>query len=324
MNQKTRGGLNLLLSGKTTVLLWFLVGVVFGLPPSLTYGTVKQDPGGQLTGTVSYHGPYIPPKRFNLVLHPDPYFCGRISDGRGWRLSPTPELTSEGRVRGAIVYLQNADEKNPVSSGDRTLKIQNCVFLPHVEVLQTGEVLQLENWDPVQHQLEIFLTSMRGAKSIFQADLQPHPDNRKSDYLSENPKGQPRPGAPRHFKTDQSGVLFFRCNFHEYMEGWRIVVSQPYYTMTGESGEFSVSNIPPGKYHLHVWHPLGIFEQTVLIRNDHESRIDLELSPTRTSAPQEGPIANDPMAIDLIGDIHIVPTVELQQWESVPQRKMEE
>jgi plastocyanin len=324
MSRWTRIARNLSLPGKTAFRLCVLVGIGIGLLPFTSLGAVNQEPVGHLTGSVNYHGPQFPPKRFNLVLHPDPYFCGRISDGRGWRLSPAPRLAPGGRVPGAIVFLQKPGEEHAVFSGDKTMKIQNCVFLPHIEVLQAGEVLTLENWDPVQHQLEIFMTSMKGAKPIFQADLQPHPDNRKSDYLSENPNGQPRPGKPRQFTTDEPGVLFFRCNFHEYMEGWRIVVSQPYYTMTRESGEFSISNIPPGTYHLHVWHPLGIFEQVILVRTDHKSRIDLELSPTRTSAPPEDPSNNDPMAIDLIGDTHIAPTVELQQWKPVPQHKTEE
>ena len=50
--------------------------------------------GNQLTGTVKLKGKIPTPKRFNLALFSDPYYCGRISDGRGWRITPTPAPVS--------------------------------------------------------------------------------------------------------------------------------------------------------------------------------------------------------------------------------------
>ena len=42
--------------------------------------------GGTLTGTVKLEGQVPKPKGYNLVTLPDPYYCGRISDGQGWRI----------------------------------------------------------------------------------------------------------------------------------------------------------------------------------------------------------------------------------------------
>jgi len=42
--------------------------------------------GGTLVGTVTLEGKVPRPKGYNLITLPDQIYCGRISDGRGWRL----------------------------------------------------------------------------------------------------------------------------------------------------------------------------------------------------------------------------------------------
>jgi hypothetical protein len=285
------------------------------VPLALAYEEYNRFSGGGLKGTVTMKGPPIPPKRFNLVLNPDPYFCGRISDGKGWRLAPMTPVGSNHALQGAIVYLRDIEKGKPVSVSRRFMKIQNCVFIPYIEVMQTGETLHVENWDPVQHKLEVFLTSSEGALQIFGSDLKPHLDNRKSDYLSEGKTGTPQPGLQQFFRIDQPGIFFFRCHFHEYMESWSVVVPHPYYAMTNESGEFVISDIPPGSYTLMVWHPLSTVEIPIHIDAHDELTLDVELPPTLNSTHQEDPSNNNPFGIDLLGDVHIVPTVELQKWE---------
>ncbi len=292
-------------------LLWALLEVF----PSFAYEAVTPFPGGNLTGTVTLEGPPTPPKRFNLVLNPDPYYCGRVSDGKGWRLAPMTQLGPEQALEGAIVYLQEVKKGKPFPDDTRhTLKVQNCLFIPYLDGMHTGEKLQIENWDPVQHQLEVFLTSGEGGTRLFGSVLQPHPENRKSDYLSEGKTGTPRSGPKQVFQMDTAGVLFFRCNYHEYMEGWSVVVPHPYYAKTKESGKFAINDIPPGSYTLQVWHPQGIVETPVHIRAHDTVSLTIKVYPIMTTVQQEEPSKSTQSGIDLVGDAHIIPTVELQQW----------
>ena len=39
-----------------------------------------------IEGTVTLEGAVPEPKGFNLITFPDPQYCGRISNGKGWRL----------------------------------------------------------------------------------------------------------------------------------------------------------------------------------------------------------------------------------------------
>lgn len=296
-----------------TLMLW----VLFPVLSSAGYEDISGFSGGHLTGTITLNGPPVPPRRFNLVLNPDPYYCGRVSDGKGWRLSPMTHLGPNQTVKGAIVYLQDVKKGKPFSEDPHhRLKVQNCMFVPYIEAMQLGERVHIENWDPVQHQLEVFLTSGEGGIRLFGTPLQPHPDNRKSDYLSEGRTGTPLPGQEQVYRMDHQGLVFFRCNYHEYMEGWSVVVPHPYYTRTQETGEFAIDDIPPGSYTLKIWHPQGTVETSVHIKAHDTINMEIQLSPDGASAKLEDLSKATPFGIDLVGDAHIVPTVELQQWNS--------
>ena len=54
--------------------------------PSFAYDVIEVQHGGTVEGTIRLDGAVPEPKGFNLITFPDPAYCGRISNGRGWRL----------------------------------------------------------------------------------------------------------------------------------------------------------------------------------------------------------------------------------------------
>ena len=57
------------------------------IAPVSAYEVVEVEHGGTITGTVTLQGQPMPTSQgFNLVTFPDPEYCGRISNGSGWRL----------------------------------------------------------------------------------------------------------------------------------------------------------------------------------------------------------------------------------------------
>ena len=272
--------------------------------------------GEQLTGTVKLHGKIPPPKRFNLVLFSDPYYCGRISDGNGWRLTSIPALGSHKELRGAVVFLENVKKGKFETPSPTMIQTKNCTFLPSVSVTRVGQSFHFQNWDPILHKLEVVMTSQQGAQSLFEGNLQSHPDNRKSDFLSDGLIGLHQPGPEIQYPIAKPGVLVFRCRLHDYMEGWSIILPHPYFSITGENGEFSLNDIPPGAYNLIVWHPLGKQKIAIEIGAMPTQTLNIFIAPTSpTVYPEEGTPKN-PFGIDLIGDSNILPTVERQEWDS--------
>ena len=281
-----------------------------------TYEGLPNFTGKQLTGTVKLKGTIPSPKRFNLVLFSDPYYCGRISDGKGWRISPMPALGEHAELPGAVVFLEKVKKGKLGTTADTIIQTINCVFLPYVSVTQVGQTFHFQNWDPIQHKLEVFLTSQEGAQSLLGENLQPHPENRKSDFLSADQTGIHRAGPEITYHINRWGILVFRCRLHDYMEGWSLVLPHPYFAITGKNGEFSLKDIPPGEYNLIVWHPLGQQETIIEVGARKTSSINILITPNFPTIYAEDEPANNPFGIDLVGDSSIVPTVELQKWES--------
>ena len=54
--------------------------------PAFAYEVENVKDGGTIKGTVTLRGTAPAPKAYNLITFPDPEYCGRISDGNGWRL----------------------------------------------------------------------------------------------------------------------------------------------------------------------------------------------------------------------------------------------
>ena len=284
------------------------------------YEALPDFTGKQLTGTVKLKGKIPIPKRFNLALFPDPYYCGRISDGRGWRISPRPTLGHHEELPGAVVFLENIKKGKSGTASAMIIQTKNCVFTPYISATQIGQPFFFQNWDPVQHKLEIFLTSQQGAKSLLKQNLQTHPENRKSDFLSAGQTGLHRTGPHVLYTSETSGILVFRCRLHDYMESWSLVLPHPYFSITGENGEFSLKDIPPGVYNLIVWHPLGKHETPIEIGAGKNQALNILITPTSpTTYPVEEP-DNNPFGIDLVGDSSIVPTVERQEWDPVREK----
>ncbi|MDT3778056.1 hypothetical protein PJI16_10860 [Nitrospira sp. MA-1] len=308
-----------LFPARGTILAVFAVTFCAVLNPvhsGFAYEEIPNFAGGDLKGSVFMKGTLHSPRRYNLVLSADPYYCGRISDGKGWRLSPITRPGPNHSLPGAVVYLENVPRGKAAPSTPAMVQTKDCMFLPHVGTAKAGQDLHFQNWDPVEHKLEIFLTSATGGLHLFGQTLPPHPDNRKGDFLSEGKTGTHRAGTKVTYAVEKTGIILFRCSYHEFMEGWGIVLPHPYVTQAGKRGEFSITDIPPGTYNLVIWHPMGQTITSIHILPGRTLNVDVDVSSTSTTAYPEDTHKPDPFGIDLVGDAHIVPTVELQEWDA--------
>ena len=281
----------------------------------IAYNEISGFQGGHLKGTVTLKGQLTKPRGYNLVVSPDPYYCGRISDGKGWRLSPTIHLKSHDQVvPNVIVFLDNINSGKPNGSQTHTIKAKDCRFAPSINLIRKGEIARFENWDPVQHKLEVYLASNQGGRLLWSQDLNQNPNSRKSDFLIADKIGTHRPGQPVTYQTEDEGRLVFRCSYHEYMEGWALVLPHPYHAFSDANGAFSITDIPAGNYSVVVWHPLGRTEEHIRIQAGQTLAMDLAFRPTAANTHSEKNVQPNPYGIDLIGDANIDPSVELQQW----------
>ncbi len=276
------------------------------------YSRTESTTVGNLSGTITFSNELPQVRKFNLATYPDPYYCGRISDGNGWRIGPKVTVSTDSRFAGAIIFMKDIKTNKPPKQRTNTIKSLDCRFTPFIGLLEKGEDLTFENWDPVLHSIEVFQSTAKGGRLLFRENLASHRHSRKSDFLQSEKSGIHQSGPPLTYEIRDEGILFFRCPLHEYMEAWAMVLSHDYYAISDEDGHFSISGIPTGTHTLIVWHPIGQIEQTVNIKDQETLELDLDFQPTRSTFYREPEVKMNPFGIELLGDSHIIPSVEKQ------------
>ncbi|HEY5626658.1 MAG TPA: carboxypeptidase-like regulatory domain-containing protein [Nitrospira sp.] len=256
----------------------FLCTVLFAIfsgisSPTLAYEEIQVTDGGQLTGAITLNGQVPKPKGYNLITLPDQFYCGRISDGRGWRILQPFQVGPAGEFRDVVVYLEGIDKGKPF--GDEVvpkIEAKDCLFVPFTTVVRDDQTVTVVNMDPVMHDLQAYETSHLGPRVLFNVPLPmnpAHPRNLK-DRSDAQMYHKHMAGAPMKQLVNLSKgrqVFVMQCGFHAYMESWGLAVSNPYFAKTDENGRFSMTDVPPGTYKLVIWHPYvrTAIEQTVTI-----------------------------------------------------------
>lgn len=212
--------------------------------------------GGSVQGTITLSGPVPDPKAYNLVTFPDPEYCGRISNGRGWRLLRDFIVDEEHRVQNVVVLVEGVTVGKPFSLSVPRVEARDCRFLPFTTVVRSGHGVEVVNMDPVMHDVQAYETSRTtGTRLLFNSPL-PFNHRHKRGDLHAMHDHKPGESFVRQFQLSKKRRTFvMQCGFHAYMESWAIAVDNPYYVLSDEHGRFSINDVPPGTYDLRAWHP---------------------------------------------------------------------
>lgn len=103
-------------------------------------------------------------------------------------------------------------------------------FLPAVLVVRTGTVVDFPNLDPIFHNVFSLFEGKRFDLGLYEA------------------------GSSRSVTMSVSGVNYIFCNIHPEMSAVVVAVESDYFATSNGGGAFSVPNVPPGRYRLHLWH----------------------------------------------------------------------
>ncbi len=120
----------------TVFAIWFATCV--GTVPGLAYEVAEVDHGGTISGRVNLIGEAPKPKAFNLITFPDPEYCGRISNGKGWRLLEDFTVSSEGGLKAVVVAVEGVKKGKPFSLSIPRVEARDCQFLPFTSIVRSG------------------------------------------------------------------------------------------------------------------------------------------------------------------------------------------
>ncbi len=283
----------------------------------LAYEVRNVEAGGTIKGTVTLKGDAPSPKAYNLITFPDPEYCGRISDGNGWRLLKDFVVNNRNEMQGVVVVVEGVAAGKPFTISIPKVEARDCQFLPFTTVVRSDHGIEVVNMDPVMHDIQAYETSVaHGTRVLFNSPL---PFNQKHHRENIHAMHDHVPGKSmvHQFQLSKGRKTFvMQCGFHAYMESWAIAVDNPYFMFTSETGSYEISGIPQGTYRLRAWHPSVKREETqmVTVESSQATHVDFSLnSPVRrwTAHTRQTPPRFTPAALGR--PINIEPLVELQR-----------
>lgn len=223
---------------------------------AMAYDVTPVPHGGTIKGTVTLTGPLPEPKAFNLITFPDPAYCGRISNGRGWRLLRDFVVGYQRGLKDAIVLLEGIDAGKAFETSVPLIEARDCMFQPFMTIVRNGHAVEVINMDPVMHDIQGYETSPEaGARVLFNTPLIMNHQHRRGDLHAMHNHAPGKSLIGPIFLNKGRRTFYMQCGFHAYMESWAMAVNNPYYSLTDADGHFSIDGIPPGSYQLVVWHP---------------------------------------------------------------------
>jgi len=222
-------------------------------PPS--HPTYKVD--GATVGSVSgaVHTGGKRPSREFVDMSGDPA-C--VAAHHGKATDESVFVGSNGAVANAFVYIEKGLEGKTfdVPQAPVIIDQRGCWFRPRVLGIQTAQVLQIVNSDPVTHNI--------------------HPMARVNREWNHSQGPGDAPLIRKFLKPEV--MVQVKCNIHSWMHAFIGVVDHPYFAVTKEDGSFEIKNLPPGTYTLSVWHEkLGTSQRQVEVTPGNRSVTRFEL-----------------------------------------------
>jgi hypothetical protein len=132
----------------------------------------------------------------------------------------------------AVIWLEalpgTADLPFP-PKGRYTLLQKNRTFVPHLQVIPVGAVIQFPNADPFFHNVFSLFEGKRFDLGLYEA------------------------GSTKSVTFSRAGVSYIFCNIHPEMSAVVLALSTPLYAVADADNSIALRNIPPGDYNLHIW-----------------------------------------------------------------------
>jgi plastocyanin len=111
---------------------------------------------------------------------------------------------------------------------------RNKSFEPHLLVVPVGAVVEFPNRDPFFHNVFSLFEGKRFDLGLYEA------------------------GSTRDVVFDKPGISYIFCDIHPEMSAVIIALPTPYYGISDSRGQVVISNVPMGRYALHIWHEAAL------------------------------------------------------------------
>ena len=199
------------------------VVVLMSVAVGLCATAVAQQSAGSVSGRVSYIGKL-----------PEPIYVSESG--------ATQSIVSVDAQQGmasAVVYLHAPPAAAAPHLNEVIVNQRNWWFTPGVVAVRAGQPVRFTNDDPSNHNVR----ATHGA-----------PANRFSAYT-----GTGQPYVHRFRTNPELAPTMVTCDIHAWMMAWVYVFDHPHFTTSARTGDFTLPDVPAGRYRLSVRHgPSGL------------------------------------------------------------------
>ena len=174
------------------------------------------------------------PKMKPLRMDADPV-CVANSD-----IKPRKEwliLDENNSIKNVLVFVKESKSGSLADSYDTpkesaVIDQKGCVYVPHVLGIMVGQTLDILNSDGTLHNIHAL-----------------------PKVNKEFNKAMPRSKKLMSVTFDKSEDPFkIKCDVHPWMGAYLGVFDHPYFAVTDDSGSYTISDLPAGKYVIEAWH----------------------------------------------------------------------
>jgi plastocyanin len=173
-------------------------------------------------------------------------------------LFPETVLTGYGNtLRNVVIYISAGDNENEaIPSTPILYDQQGCHYTTHVVAFRVGQEVRISNSDPISHNI--------------------HPIakvNREWNKIQ-------LPGVPPFsYSFDREEIIPVKCNIHPWMQGYFVILRTGHFAITGDDGQFTLPNLPPGHYTITAWHEsYGTQNKDVTITGGETQSLDFSFT----------------------------------------------
>jgi len=196
------------------------------------YKEISVGNGGTLNGKVTFKGEDPAPRVYRVTK--DEETCGereRVIDY---------VRVNNSALQDVVVYLDKVTEGKPFPPevGDGTTVQEACEFKPFFSVMRNNAKFESVNKDPVLHNIHTYEILGRRKKTVFNIS-QPEQNTVVGDV-----------------KLKRGVGMKIECDAHDFMHAFVFAANNPYYAVVDENGNFTIDQVPPGKYVIKAWHGL--------------------------------------------------------------------
>ena len=198
---------------------------------SISFAAMNISWAGDVKGSITFEG--NAPKMKPLRMDADPVCVANneIKPRKEWLI-----LGKDNGIKNMLVYITESKSGSllgaPVTEDVAVLDQNGCVYIPHVLGVRVGQQINILNSDGTLHNIH----ALPKVNKEFNKAM---PRSKKQMTVTFNKSEDP-------FKI--------KCDVHPWMGAYVGVFDHPYFAVTDDSGSYTISNLPAGKYVIEAWH----------------------------------------------------------------------